>query len=168
MTAIQNQLRRIDQEITLLRQQIARCRNEIGALEEARLVVIGLAERDQMGARPEEPPLLNGSQGPLLVVRKALSDGEEGPAPRVHSKKGKKMPRKEETAAFHKDIMELFKEHPVLEAGEVIRAMHAHGATNKQKGRVYNALVRLKANGQLQQTQIGEPYTLPVNSAAPH
>jgi hypothetical protein len=167
MTGVQNQLRRIDQEITGRRQQIAQLQVEIVRLEDARIVLAALAERDQTGDGVVEPPLLAASLGPLLVVRKARPDGEEGATPEVHSKKTKKMPRRAETAAFDEKIMELFGSQPVLEAGEVITKLHAQTPTKKQKHRVYNALLRLKHQGHLSQTQIGEPYTLPTRVNGP-
>jgi hypothetical protein len=165
------QLRRIDQEITGHRQQIARLQVEIARLEDARLVISALAERDQMGPGIVEPPLLAGSQGPLLVVRKAHSGVEEGPAPKQKHKRETIAPRSHKGVkrsdavaqgkAFRAAIMELFRHQPVMTPRDVMDRLGLHDKRNM--GRVYNGLLKLKNEGLLNQTQLGEPYTLPMH-----
>jgi hypothetical protein len=172
MTAVQQHLRRIDQEITGLRQQIARCQVEIARLEDARLVLVALAERDQLGASAEEPPLLSGNQGPLLVVRKAHSgDGEEGAKKRTAWNKGMKGStggkRSPEAGATRDKIMELFRHRRVLDPIEVIGALLGDNATKRQKHQIYNSLLALKKQGKLHQTQLGEPYALATHVNGP-
>lgn len=72
---VQNYLRRLDDEIGQHRRDIAVHQVEIARLEDARRVVIGLAEKDATIAAEGPARQLNGhAEKPLLIVREAKSE----------------------------------------------------------------------------------------------
>lgn len=85
-------LRRIDEEITGHRQEIAARQVAIARLEDSRRVLMGLAEGDQIKAemaraeRVGAPAQINGHAQPMLIVRR-VGSGDEGPPPASPKKK---------------------------------------------------------------------------------
>jgi len=85
-------LRRIDDEITAHRQEIAGRQVAIARLEDSRRVLMGLAEGDQIKAemaraeRTGAPAQINGHAQPMLIVRR-VGSGDEGPPPAEPKKK---------------------------------------------------------------------------------
>ena len=88
-------IRRLDEEITGRRQQIAALQVEIARLEDSRRVFMSLMEADQHATetraqRAEGPPpgLSNGSHGkPMLIVRKTTQDEPQAAQEKAPRKK---------------------------------------------------------------------------------
>jgi hypothetical protein len=100
--------------------------------------------------------------------------GKEPPRQRaLRSDAGKPgLPIAERTAraaALREKIVKVFEEQPVLQPIEVIEALGLADQSTRHSDRhaVYNALVALKRRGLLQQTQVGEPYTLANGARQP-
>jgi hypothetical protein len=94
-------LRRIDEEITGHRQEIAGRQVAIARLEDSRKVLMGLAEGDMIKAemakaeRVGAPAQINGHAQPMLIVRR-VGSGDEGPPPKA--KKPRNYERERELA----------------------------------------------------------------------
>lgn len=163
---IQRMLKRLDEEITGHRQQIAMHQVEIARLEDSRRVFMSLAEADQHRtnghAQDTTPTLANGSHAkPVLIVRKTTQDTPPPaePAPR---KKGKRDNSKR--AAWRAKIIEYFKD-PQAEPAKVGEIANYFGVTGGWKAKEHkdlaNALFYLAQAGTLHKDSEGR-YSAPT------
>src|SRR5688572_14989607 len=140
MKDISATLRRIDEEITGWRQQIARARNEIGRLEETRLTILGLAEADQAAHHAGGPALLPGSAAhPQLIVRR--TGGEDGSASHP-AKTGQ-----------------------TLVNGAPVKMKRRRPAGTLKAKRTKKIMAMLAERGELTSVAVGEAFGLPVGPA---
>lgn len=144
--SVSAQLRRIDEEITSHRRQIAVHQIEIVRLEDARLVISALAEQDQ--ARPAKGDQLhiNGAQRPVLVVRKTA---EEEPKPKKPKKPRSERINDQRSASYWRDkIIEFMRgrEGEPITSNEI---GNYHGLPHGDKARkpVQNAFYYLRKKG---------------------
>lgn len=149
-------LRRIDEELTATRQQIAALQVSIVRLEDTRRVLMGLAEADQAAEAHRGDALLPGSSArPQLIVR---------PTGTIN---GKKVRRKRSRSEMRDRILILLKHGKPMTTAEIGDAL------DLPKGEAYrkpmsNALYNMRITGMVDRLGKGGPgsrdarYTLAV------
>lgn len=153
---VSKMLKRIDDEITSHRQQIAAHQVHIARLEDSRRVFMGLAEADQMAAQgaPVEatPALSNGSHGkPMLIVRKTTQDTP--PPAEKPAKKPRKSKDGSKRAAWRERVKKFFDEPDTepMKAAELANYFGlAAGSKDKDRKDLANALYYMAQAGTLQ------------------
>lgn len=148
----QQLLKRIDDEITGHRQQIAAHQVHIARLEDTRRVLQGLAEAD-MEAKTvagTTPALERGQNGkPVLIVRKMTED-----APPAAVKKTKRKRDNSKRAGWRKRLGEFFQDPTAepMKAAELANYFGlAPGSKNVERKDLANALYYMAKAGTLQQ-----------------
>lgn len=145
-------LKRIDDEITQHRQQIAAHQVHIARLEDTRRVLMGLVEEDQTAAqaRREGPPptLTNGSHAkPMLIVRKTTQD-----APPAEKGKKKRTRDNSKRAQWRERVKAFFAEGDTepMKAAELANYFGlAAGSKDKDRKDLQNALYYMAQAGAL-------------------
>ena len=189
MSNTQQMLRRIDDEITLNRQEIARRQVDIARLEDTRRVLMGLEETDQAAAEARKSAhagLIPGSSGkPVLIVRKVGSghdiNGHEAPLGIVASGKRKGLPRLKkvrkdkgmkhgkqgsEIGKMRRRILDFLKpgDEPIASADLAANLGLPIGEDHRKP--MQNALYHMRVNGLIQRDPQGR-YYLPAPQAPP-
>ena len=148
MKDITSTLRRIDEEINGTRQQIAALQVNIIRLEDARRVLMGIAEADQMKhAGHGEALLLDGAQAEIVVRKIGRPNGKVGKRHGRNLAEGRKR-----RAA----ILEMLAEGP-LTSTAINERMGLYGDVARKP--VQNALSNMKAAGLIVRGEDG--YALP-------
>ena len=140
-------LRRIDDEITDHRQQIAAHQVHIARLEDTRRVLQGLAEQDEAHRHHQtpagaSPTLMNGSHAkPVLIVRKVTQD-EPQAAPKGKDKGKTRAPRGTSARAVMRDRVAALLSEPDAEPMTATEIGNYFGLANKDGARkdLQNAL----------------------------
>ena len=175
MKDVQGYLKRLDAEITMHRQQIAMHQVEIARIEDARRVVMGIAESDAHPAHPAgEPLLVNGSHAkPVLIVRKSTEAFPEEPPPKLNKsgdRRGMNQPKHRSKKVvewpapkMRTTVMATLRNKGPLTTGE-LRAEIGLGQLNQRSPPVkalYNALGKLRKLNRIVQDDATQAYSLP-------